>query len=91
MVTARSWQCPHWNEHLLMTAGGKCHTIPTYSTSHHLTEGFGKAKCVRQQKQGKLRLGSRKKYLTEIESGLLLTEMRLFTSIIGMEKGIPFS
>lgn len=73
-----------------MIAGGKCHTTPTYSTSHQLTKGFGKGECVRQKKQEKLRLGHGKKYLTEIESGFLLTEMRLLTNLIGnRKKGFP--
>lgn len=69
-----------------MTAGRKGHRTPTYSTSHHLTKGFGNGECIRQQKQGKLKLGSGKKYLMEIESGLLLTEVRLFTSLTGNRK-----
>lgn len=63
------------------------HTIPTSCTSHHLTKGIGRDECIAQQKQGKSRLGSgEKRYLTETETVLLLTEMRLFTSLIGKEK-----
>lgn len=42
------------------------HTTQNSCTSHHLSKGIGRAECITQQNQGKLRLGSgEKSYLTE--------------------------
>lgn len=68
------------------------HTAPTSCTSHHLTKGVGRDECITQQKRGKSKLGSgEKRYLTEMETVLLLMEARLFTSLTGKEKKVPFS
>lgn len=68
------------------------HTTPTSCTSHHLTKWTGRDECIEQQKQGQSRLGSgEKRYLTQMETVLLLMEARLFTNLIGKEKKVHFS
>lgn len=65
------------------------HTTPTSCISHHLTKGIGRDECITWQNQAKLRLESgEKRYLTETETVLLVTEASLFTSFIGKGKKV---